>query len=226
MLHPKSNAQKKGWSQIKSSFLIHLSSLGYLHVTLLLVGTTTGWRRGFLTMSCQWIVSAWHRNLFWSTYTPPLRISVEKRERTVNTDTHRAPWVLNCFAWRMHLIQQSCYQAPDVIFNCQLFPPYHFRINNWHGQTLHVQIKIIRLDRHFILFFPSEGRSRVRGLGGSSWSWDKHTLPLLQPLIFSHFCCFSHPSIPTVRADRINYASQPSQHRIHPGLSPSKGQQP
>ena len=48
----------------------------YSHVTLLLVGTITGLFLGFFTMSCQWIVSAWHRNLFWSTYTPPPRISV------------------------------------------------------------------------------------------------------------------------------------------------------
>lgn len=51
----------------------------YLQVTLLLAGTTSGWIREFFTMSCQWIVSAWHRNLFRSTYTPPFKISVERR---------------------------------------------------------------------------------------------------------------------------------------------------
>lgn len=51
-----------------------------LHVMLLLVGTTSGWIRGFLTMSCQWMVSAWHRNLLRSTYTPPFKISVKTRE--------------------------------------------------------------------------------------------------------------------------------------------------
>lgn len=70
---------------------------GYLHVTLLLVGTTTGWTRGFLTMSCQWIVSAWHRNLFWSTYTPPLRISAEKSKNTQSIHIHnRLFWVSEC----------------------------------------------------------------------------------------------------------------------------------
>lgn len=51
-----------------------------LHVMLLLVGTTSGWIRGCLTMSCQWMVSAWHRKLLRSTYTPPFKISVETRE--------------------------------------------------------------------------------------------------------------------------------------------------
>lgn len=52
---------------------------------LLLVGTTNGWIRGFLTMSCQWMVSAWHRNLLRSTYTPPFKISVETRQRRYRT---------------------------------------------------------------------------------------------------------------------------------------------
>jgi len=52
------------------------SSQWYSHVLpLLLDGTTRSSERGFLMMSCQWMVSAWHKNLFWSTYTPPFRIS-------------------------------------------------------------------------------------------------------------------------------------------------------
>lgn len=53
--------------QIFFSHFLHVYHLDYLHVTLLLVGTTTGWILGYLTISCQWIVSAWHKNLFWST---------------------------------------------------------------------------------------------------------------------------------------------------------------
>lgn len=83
--------------------------LGYLHVTLLLVGTTTWGIPEFLTMSCQWIVSAWQRNLFWSTYTPPLRISgKEKREIAQSKQIHtRLSGYLTVSAWRKNIIQQS-----------------------------------------------------------------------------------------------------------------------
>lgn len=53
----------------------------YSHPRLLLLdGTTSRSAWGFLIMSRQWMVSAWHRKMFWSTYTPPFRISA-KRER-------------------------------------------------------------------------------------------------------------------------------------------------
>lgn len=51
----------------------------YSHPGLLLLDDTTrSSARGFLMMSCQWMVSAWHKNLFWSTRTPPFSISAEQ----------------------------------------------------------------------------------------------------------------------------------------------------
>lgn len=37
------------------------------------------------------------------------------------------------------------------------------------------------------------------------------------------FCCFSHPSLPMSRADRINYASLLSKHKIHGGFQLQRG---
>ncbi|KAG7262456.1 hypothetical protein CRUP_008918 [Coryphaenoides rupestris] len=41
-------------------------------------------------MSCQWMVSAWQRNLFWSTYTPPPRISDGGRKKGERTSHNAA----------------------------------------------------------------------------------------------------------------------------------------
>lgn len=59
----------------------------YSHPLLLLLdGTTSSSAWGFLIMSRQWMVSAWHRNLFWSTYTPPFSISArEEKKREMST---------------------------------------------------------------------------------------------------------------------------------------------
>ena len=138
--------------------------LGYLHETLLLVGTTTACIRGFFTMSCQWIVSAWHRNLFLSTYTPPLRISVEKREHTFNDDTQRASWGL----FLMGNAPNSSILLPgswcDFLIT-SVPPQHHFVINNWHVQTLHfTNIGKTPFSFHLVLWY---------GLG--TWIWQIRT---------------------------------------------------
>ena len=94
----------------------------YSHVTLLLLGTTTGLFLGFFTMSCQWIVSAWHRNLFLSTYTPPPRISVGGRKGDVY-------WSVQCLRIGKDGI--------DNYFGYRSFPLFHTNLNTHAHAHVH-----------------------------------------------------------------------------------------
>lgn len=131
-------------NQISLSCKLRLVGL-YLHATLLFVGTTTGWILGFLTMSCQWIVSAWHRNLFWSTYTPPLRISEEKEKNTQS---------IHSFYLSLPFFSQVT--DPDIAGLSQTHWSTRYCMSDALSNLFHTRTKA------------------ESGVGVSSWSWETH----------------------------------------------------
>lgn len=104
---------------------------------------------------------------------------------------------------------------------------FHF-ILNWHTKSL----SYLNIG-YFVVFFPWEKKSRVEGWRERlSWSLThlmmivveraERTTPYCHIAIITTcalfpFCCFSHPSLHMSQADRINYASLLSKHKIHGG---------
>lgn len=192
--------------------------LSYLHVTLLLVGTTKGCVFGFLTISCQWIVSAWHRNLFWSTYTPPLRISAEKqtetdRERTLSKQTHTL-WLSEYFAC---FYLDDALTHPDTVYSMPELLTYFWTRWKWHLIITFFHLRVRLRSKHPIVWHTSN-RS-CEGNQNNAWPyWYDYNLWSYPSLFSSSFAQDGMSRYNMAWADIINYTLLWSQHKIQKGF--------